>query len=149
MRTALAVVVLVALAVLAFLLPDKPPPPAEPLPSAPMVTDEAVPVMADAEAAIRHMHELVGGMLTAMKDPNRPPLGDNQDIATALRGGNKYGDVWLATNDPLFNAEGLLVDPWGTPYHFHPRAADAIDVRSAGPDRVLFTDDDLVVGGVR
>lgn len=139
MKTALALVVLVGLAALALFLRRREPEVA----IAPVAVDSA-PVHAQAVVAIRRVQTMVDGMLSAMKDPHRPPLGDNHDIAHALRGGNKYGDVWLDTNDPLFNADGLLVDPWSTPYHFHPRAPDAIDVRSAGPDRILFTRDDLV-----
>ena len=38
---------------------------------------------------------------------------------------------------------GRLIDRWGTPWQIHPRAADSIDVRSAGPDRRLYTPDDV------
>lgn len=93
---------------------------------------------------VRILHAMVGDFLIAVKEPYRPPLGINEDFAKALTGGNRYGDVFLATNHPSLNEHGQIVDRWGTPYHFHPRAADAIDVRSAGPDRKLFTEDDVI-----
>ena len=105
---------------------------------------EPVDEISGAAAEVRAVHTLVDNFLTAVKEPYRPPLGDNEDLVCALTGGNRYGDVFLATNDPHLNERGQLVDRWGTPYHVHPRAADAIDIRSAGPDRILFTPDDLM-----
>ncbi len=104
------------------------------------VTDEAD----SASAEVFRVHALLVNFLTAIKEPYRPPLGDNIDVVRALSGGNRYGDVYLATNDPSINDRGEWVDWWGTPYHFHARAADVIDVRSAGPDRIIFTEDDVV-----
>ena len=95
------------------------------------------------DASIERVQTLISGMLVAMKEPYRPPMGDNHDISRALLGHNRYGDVWMNPDDSLLNEKGLLVDPWGSPYHFHPRSSDAIDIRSAGPDRILFTTDDI------
>jgi len=110
-------------------------------------SDQAAPSNPPSDSAaddVRILDELVVSFLTAVKDPYRPPLGINEDFARALTGGNRYGDVFIASNHPSINNQGQLVDRWGTPYHFHPRAADAIDIRSAGPDRTLFTDDDIL-----
>ena len=96
------------------------------------------------ERDLRELQQRVGLFLTSVKEPYRPPLGINEDVAKALTGGNRYGEVVLPTNHPSLNDRGQLVDRWGTPYHFHPRAANVIDIRSAGPDRILFTDDDLL-----
>jgi len=114
-------------------LPEEPPP---------LITELHDP-RGTASDDVRILHAMVGSFLTAVKEPYRPPLGINEDFARAFTGGNRYGDVFLATNHPSLNNRGQLVDRWGTPYHFHPRAADAIDVRSAGPDKTLFTDDDV------
>jgi hypothetical protein len=116
-------------------------------PNQPMVEPvvaEPLDEISMAAAEVRALHTLVVNFLTAVKEPYRPPLGDNEDLVRALTGGNRHGDVFLATNDPSLNAYGQLVDRWGTPYHIHPRAADAIDIRSAGPDRTLFTPDDVM-----
>ncbi len=91
---------------------------------------------------VRELHQAVGNFLTLVKDPYRPPVGDNEDIARALSGGNRLGEIFIATNDARL-VDGKIVDRWGTPYWFHNRAPDAIDVRSAGPDRTLFTADDV------
>lgn len=101
---------------------------------------------ADERAAAAHdvraLRATLGNFLLFVKEPHRPPLGDNIDITRALTGGNRLHKVYIATDDPAVNA-GRLVDRWGTPYWFHPRSADAIDVVSAGPDRRLFTADDV------
>jgi hypothetical protein len=86
---------------------------------------------------------LIGQLTTTLRPAERPPLGDNADISAALTGKNRRRVVFVPAGHPAIRG-GLLVDRWGTPYHFHARAADAIDTRSAGPDRVLFTGDDIV-----
>lgn len=101
-----------------------------------------------ASSEVRRLHLALGNFLLAVKDPYRPPLGDNRDITRALTGGNRRGLVLVTTNDPALRG-GQLVDAWGTPYWFHPRAPDAIDIVSAGPDRKLFTGDDVAAGAVR
>ena len=101
-----------------------------------------------ASSEVRRLHLALGNFLLAVKDPYRPPLGDNHDITRALTGGNRRGLVLVTTNDPALRG-GQLVDAWGTPYWFHPRAPDAIDIVSAGPDRKLFTGDDIAAGAVR
>ncbi len=106
------------------------------------------PLQHSASSEVHRLRLALGNFLLAVKDPYRPPLGDNRDIARALAGGNRRGLVLVPTNDPAFR-DGQLVDPWGTPYWFHPRAPDAIDIVSAGADRKLFTDDDVHAGRVR
>lgn len=142
-RTPIAVALLALVALVCF-YPRRPlnAPAPEPVPpeTAPPVDADPTP---DAREDLRRVHTALHNFLTLVKDPHRPPLGDNRDITRALTGGNPFGEVYLSTNDPAFR-DGQWLDRWGTPYWFHPRAPDAIDVRSAGPDRVLFTSDDLV-----
>ena len=88
---------------------------------------------------------MVGQLLLVVKEPHRPPLGINEDFARALTGANQANRIIIPPGHPAV-AGGKIVDRWGTPYFFHPRAADAIDIRSAGPDRKLFTDDDVASG---
>lgn len=71
------------------------------------------------------------------------PSGDNTDITAALIGTGPEGVFLPRTATAL--REGQLVDRWGTPFWFHPVAANVTEIRSAGPDRQLFTGDDLVV----
>ena len=46
---------------------------------------------------------------------------------------------------PVFSADGLLSDRWGSPLVVHPEAWKQLELRSAGPDKLPFTEDDLVL----
>ena len=75
------------------------------------------------------------------------PVGDNGDIVAALSGQNAKLAAWIAPGcDAVVN--GQLVDRWGTPYWFHAMSGREMEIRSAGPDREQFTDDDLFLSPV-
>jgi hypothetical protein len=78
-----------------------------------------------------------------VKGDNPLPLGANEDIANALRGKNRAHLRFLPDTHPAFNAKGQLVDRWGTPLFFHTNDHSRIDIRSAGPDKIMWTADDL------
>jgi len=50
---------------------------------------------------------------------------------------------FLPEQAPYLDAEGRLVDRWGTPYFFHPVSGEDMEIVSAGPDAELWTDDDV------
>jgi hypothetical protein len=70
------------------------------------------------------------------------PVGQNEDIVAALLGENPKRAAYLPADTPAIK-DGKLLDAWGTPYWFHPVSRDRMEIRSAGPDRELFTNDDL------
>ena len=73
-------------------------------------------------------------------------MGDNAEITNALNGGNPAKVIFVQTEDGLRqNARGELIDSWGTPFFFHQLARTQMEVRSAGPDRRMWTADDLVM----
>ncbi|MBB5035902.1 hypothetical protein [Prosthecobacter dejongeii] len=72
-------------------------------------------------------------------------LGDNGDITLALVGKAPQG-IWLPRQSPRIR-DGQLLDRWGTAYWFHPNSSNQIEIRSAGPDKNLFTSDDLILNG--
>jgi hypothetical protein len=43
------------------------------------------------------------------------------------------------------NSNGELMDRWGTPIFFHALSKDQMEIRSAGPDRVMWTADDVIL----
>ncbi|BCU76835.1 hypothetical protein [Luteolibacter sp. LG18] len=71
------------------------------------------------------------------------PTGENEEITAALLGRNPKHLAYLPANAPFVNVAGQLIDRWGTPYFFHSMTADRTDIRSAGPDRELWTADDI------
>lgn len=72
------------------------------------------------------------------------PVGTNAEIMKALMGGNKKGAQLGPPEGQKLNSQGELVDRWGTPYFFHQLSRTDMEIRSAGPDRVMWTDDDQV-----
>ncbi|HEV7404192.1 MAG TPA: hypothetical protein VGO11_14725 [Chthoniobacteraceae bacterium] len=72
------------------------------------------------------------------------PVGNNAEIMQAIMGGNKKGAQLGPPEGQKLNAAGELVDRWGTPYFFHQLSKSDMEIRSAGPDRVMWTADDQV-----
>lgn len=74
------------------------------------------------------------------------PTGDNSDITAALTGtqypGQK-GRVFPRQHRAVKN--GQLVDRWGEPFWFHPNSGNSMEIRSAGPDKQLFSPDDVIL----
>jgi hypothetical protein len=72
------------------------------------------------------------------------PVGTNAEIMKALMGENKKGARFGPPEGQQLNGDGELVDRWGTPYFFHQLSKTEMEIRSAGPDRVMWTGDDQV-----
>jgi hypothetical protein len=73
------------------------------------------------------------------------PVGDNAEITSQLNGHNSKQVNFIQPDEGMrVNDQGELVDPWGTPYFFHQLSGTQTEIRSAGPDKVMYTADDLV-----
>jgi hypothetical protein len=72
------------------------------------------------------------------------PVGTNAEIMKATMGGNPKGARLGPPENQALNANGELVDRWGTPIFFHQMSKTSMEIRSAGPDRVLFNEDDII-----
>ncbi len=73
------------------------------------------------------------------------PVGTNPEITAALAGKNPKQINFLRGQPGLqINERGEMVDTWGTPYFFHQLSAKVMEIHSAGPDKVMWTSDDLV-----
>jgi hypothetical protein len=73
------------------------------------------------------------------------PQGElNDEIVRRLQGENPKGVAVLPKQHANLNAEGELMDRWGTAYRFHPETAWLTTVRSAGPDKKMWTSDDIL-----
>lgn len=73
------------------------------------------------------------------------PTGeDNSQIVNALTGNNPERLAFIDRTHPAISASGELLDRWGTAFVFHFMSHDALEIRSAGPDRELYTSDDLL-----
>ena len=86
--------------------------------------------------AIRQYGQMFGGN----------PVGTNPEFARELGGDNPKHINFISIDSGMrLDADGELVDPWGTPYFFHQISGDDTEVRSDGPDRVMYTSDDIVI----
>lgn len=88
------------------------------------------------------LQDIVINYLQSAPHSTRPPLGSNEEITRALMDRDALGESAIPASHPAI-VSGQLVDRWGSPWFFHQQSADGIDVRCAGPDRKLFTEDDL------
>jgi hypothetical protein len=74
------------------------------------------------------------------------PVGSNREITATLGGQNPQQAVFINPDDGArINGRGELVDNWDTPYFFHQLSRTEMEIRSAGPDRKMWTSDDIVV----
>lgn len=74
------------------------------------------------------------------------PVGDNAEISRALTGENPKQVVFVQPEDGLkLNSLGQMIDHWGTPIFFHSLSRSEMEIRSAGPDRRMWTSDDLML----
>ena len=71
------------------------------------------------------------------------PVGLNHEIVRALAGGNARRAAFIDPAHPAVNDRGELVDRWGTPFFFHQLSGTRMEVISAGPDKQLWTADDV------
>lgn len=85
----------------------------------------------------------VEGMLVLFKNLDTRHIATNAQLASYLRGNNPEQLVFVSPNHPVFNSDGLLVDRWDSPLFIHPIGTGLIELRSAGPDRILHNEDDL------
>jgi len=76
---------------------------------------------------------------------NGNPVGVNSEITSQLNGHNPKQANFIRPEDGMrMNDRGELIDPWGTPYFFHQLSGTEMQIRSAGPDKIMWTADDLV-----
>jgi len=71
------------------------------------------------------------------------PAGLNVEITNALLGLNSRKFGYLPADSGRINKNGELVDKYGTPYWFHSQTSQTLTITSAGPDRLMHTDDDV------
>ena len=83
-----------------------------------------------------HYREKFGGL---------PSGEDNAQIVNALTGNNPLRLALIERAHPAINRSGELTDRWGTPFFFHLISRDALEIRSGGADRTLWSDDDLLI----
>lgn len=97
--------------------------------------------IADEKQDLENVRRMFGDYRTRMGEN---PVGSNAEIMKKVMGDNPVGARLGPPEGQSINAEGELVDRWGTAYFFHQLAADKMEIRSAGPDKRMWTADDVV-----
>lgn len=111
--------------------------PAPPSPTAPVVVAPAGVV--EIATALEEVQTMLRDYRSALGEN---PIGTNSEIMRAINGDNlKQVKVGPPAGQRL-NAQGELIDLWGTPYFFHQISRERMEIRSAGPDRLMWTADD-------
>ena len=103
--------------------------------------DPATPPIED----LRKIQRVATGYFSLIKDAQRFPIGGNEDFSAALRGENPNREIFIRAGHPVISPQGLLLDRWGSPLIIHPEAWRELTLRSAGPDRIPYTGDDLAL----
>jgi hypothetical protein len=73
------------------------------------------------------------------------PIGTNAEITRALRGENARHIIFVTPDEMPMNDRGELIDDWQTPYFFHQVSGSQMEIYSAGPDKQMWTADDLTM----
>jgi len=83
---------------------------------------------------------------TTLKHKGSIPMSENHEVMFLLFGNNPYKLRFLDPTLPYFNDKGEILDSWGTPLFFHFSSSTNPGLRSAGPDKKLWTADDITYG---
>jgi len=89
------------------------------------------------------MSRLMENSLLLLKSAGNRPLSANEDWAALLLGKNAAQEHFLPNHHVALNPQGQLIDRWGSPLFFHALGTGRYEIRSAGPDKKLWTTDDL------
>ena len=94
--------------------------------------------MAEADAQLR----MAAGSLRDYKMAfHQNPVGSNAEITRVLLGKNSRGVRYLPAAAHI-NEKGELTDRWDQPISFHQISGTIMEVRSAGPDHIMWNSDD-------
>jgi hypothetical protein len=89
------------------------------------------------------MSRLMENSLLLLKSAANRPLSANEDLADLFRGKNGAREEFLPAQHVALNDKGQLIDRWQTPLFFHALGGGRYEIRSAGPDQQMWTEDDI------
>ncbi|MEM9081489.1 MAG: hypothetical protein AAGC74_12445 [Verrucomicrobiota bacterium] len=124
-----------------------PPPPEDLPPPKPPLANRLLENYASAGATFQEdtilLHNVLRNVFLLVKKRDPRHYATNPDLVEFLIGNNNNRETYLTPPHPILNRDNLLIDRFGTPLHFHPISKDLLQIRSAGPDTILFTEDDF------
>ena len=93
---------------------------------------------------LEFLHSLISDCQLVFKNFDSFYLPENKEITDFLRGKNPDHLAWIPDNHRFLNEKGEILDRWLSPIFFHKQSGFSFQLRSAGEDRTLWTDDDIV-----
>lgn len=90
------------------------------------------------------MARYIDSVFLLVKERDTADYSTNEDLVLFLHGNNSHQMPFLAKNGSALNGKGQLVDRWGSPLIPHPISRKLLELRSAGPDKIPYTEDDLL-----
>jgi hypothetical protein len=134
--------------------PRSPPPASRPAAAAERFTEDLAAeflqgygsAASSPEKDLEQVKDVVDAFVRSVKIPGALPTGSNRELVAALAGENPHRIRFLDPAASYLNADGELLDRWQVPLFFHFVEADDVGLRSAGPDRVMWTADDVLMG---
>ncbi|MEM6886340.1 MAG: hypothetical protein AAF571_15060 [Verrucomicrobiota bacterium] len=94
---------------------------------------------------LAEVRDLIEVYHSYLKDPDGLPTAGNRAIVKAFAGENVHRIRFIDPEADYINDNGELVDRWNSPLYFHFEDARFPDIRSAGPDRQIWTQDDIAL----
>ncbi len=90
------------------------------------------------------MAHYIDSVFLLVKERDTADYSTNEDLVLFLHGNNSHRMPFLAKNSSALNGKGQLVDRWNSPLIPHPISRKLLELRSAGPDMIPYTEDDLL-----
>jgi len=123
--------------------PSVPPPSTHSAPGDRLLGDYGKPEL-PAKNDLVLMARAISNFLLIDKQAVDRPLSANEEWSAALRGKRPGTEPWFSETSPALDSQQRLIDRWQTPLFFHALGNHQWEIRSAGRDRKLWTEDDLL-----
>ena len=93
---------------------------------------------------LRYLATFLDSVFLLIKTRDTADYSTNEDLALFLKGANPHRTVFLNEDSPALNKEGQLIDRWDSPIIVHLISRKLLEIRSAGPDKKSYTEDDFL-----
>lgn len=92
---------------------------------------------------IKLFYNYLTNVFLLIKNRDSAQYAINEDLSSFLLGKNSERTALVSKNSHIFDKKKRIIDRWGTPIHIHTISHNNFELRSGGPDRKLFTKDDV------
>lgn len=93
---------------------------------------------------LKMMARFIDSVFLLVKTRDTSDYSTNEELVLFLHGNNSHRSSFLPKEGPALNGDCQLIDRWGSPLIIHPLSQKILELRSAGPDKRAYTEDDLL-----